>query len=351
MSNVVLQGELSPTSVLRSHSETVPKTTKRKKKSVADKDFTIPKFSEYELLATNNYKVLQLKEMCRHYKQKVSGNKTQLVSRIYNYLRLSDSIVVIQRVFRESLLRRYNAARGPARINRKLCVNETDFFTMEQLVDIPLSQFYSYKDPEDQIYGFSIMSLYNLLSKGDSSTTNPYNRQPFPASLRTDINFILKVSACFGDEVEIEIEQEEALTPEKQLELRSLTLFQNIDALGNYSDCSWFNGLNRTFLIRFLRELADIWTYRAQLNDHVKREICPPVGDPFRAINLHALPNLALNSLKRLCLGVMEHMVNRGTNESSRALGANYVLCALTLVNVNAAQALPWLYQSVAQQD
>ena len=351
MSNVVLQGELSPTSVLRSHSETVPKATKRKKKSVTDKDFVIPKFSEYELLATNNYKVLQLKEMCRHYKQKVSGNKTQLVSRMYNYLRLSDSITVIQRVFRCHILKRYNLARGPARIKRKLCVNETDFFTMEKLVDIPLSQFYSYRDSEDQIYGFTIMSLYNLLSKGDSSTTNPYNRQALPKYLRSDINLILKLAPSFGEEIEVDIEQEEELTPEKQLELRSLALFQNIDALGNYSDSSWFNTLTRTYLIRFLRELADIWTYRAQLSDHVKREICPPVGDPFRAINLHGLPNLTIYSLKRLCLGVMEHMVNRGTNESSRGLGANYVLCALTLVNVNAAQALPWLYQSVAQHD
>lgn len=351
MSNIVLQGELSPTAVLRSHSETVPKAPKRRKRNVADKDFVIPKFSEFELLTTNNYKVLQLKDMCRHYKQKVSGNKNQLVSRMYNYLRLSASVVVIQKAIREHLLRKYNLARGPARLNRKLCVNETDFFTMEQLSDIPPSQFFSYADSEDQVYGFSIMSLYNLLSKGDQYTSNPYNRQPFPKGLRANINLILKLSTSFGDEIEIEIEQEEELTPEKQIELRSLTLFQNIDALGNYSDCSWFNSLSRTNLIRFLRELADIWTYRAQLSEHVKREICPPVGDPFRAINLHALPNLAMNSLKRLCLGVMEHMVNRGTNESSRALGANYVLCALTLVNVSAAEAMPWLYQSVAQQE
>ena len=44
----------------------------------------------------------------------------------------------------------------------------------------------------------------------------------------------------------------------------------------------------------------------------------------------------------------MENLVNSGSEQSSKALGAFYVLSALTLVNYNAATALPWLYQSVA---
>ena len=98
-----------------------------------------------------------------------------------------------------------------------------------------------------------------------------------------------------------------------------------------------------------MRELGDIWGYRAQLSDTVKREICPPIGDPFRTINIHTLPNHTIEGLKKMALTTMESLVRRGVNESSRALGANYVLCALTLVNNDAANALPWLYQSVAQ--
>ena len=43
----------------------------------------------------------------------------------------------------------------------------------------------------------------------------------------------------------------------------------------------------------------------------------------------------------------MNNLVNTGINESSRSLGAYYILSALTLVNHDAAEAMPWLYQAV----
>ena len=138
------------------------------------------------------------------------------------------------------------------------------------------------------------------------------------------------------------------MSEEKQLELRVLTLFQNMDELGNYTHSHWFMSLSKPLLIRYIRELLDIWAYRANLSELTKREICPPVGDPFRNINIHNLPTLSINQLRIKNISVMEYMVNRGINQGSRALGANYVLCALTLVNYEAAQHLPWLYQSVA---
>ena len=64
---------------------------------------------------------------------------------------------------------------------------------------------------------------------------------------------------------------------------------------------------------------------------------------------MFSLPNYSLETLKRNALTIIEHLVRRGVNENSRALGANYVLCALTLVSSGAANSLPWLYQSVAQ--
>ena len=45
----------------------------------------------------------------------------------------------------------------------------------------------------------------------------------------------------------------------------------------------------------------------------------------------------------------MENLLSKGINKDSKALGAFYILAALTLVSPSAAMALPWLYQSVAQ--
>ena len=144
------------------------------------------------------------------------------------------------------------------------------------------------------------------------------------------------------------MDKPDEVSPLKKLDFRILSVFQEIDNLGNYTDIEWFTSLQRVNLIRFIRELADIWNYRAQLPITTRREICPPVGNPFHGLNLNTLPNMTFFSLKTETVNIIEHMVYRGINNASRALGANFVLCALTLVNTNAAVHLPWLYQSVA---
>jgi len=346
MSNIILTESISPTSYMN---KILKKITKGRK-TIVDKEFTIPKIDEYKKLTEFNYKVKHLKTISKFYKQKMSGNKEELNVRIYNFLRLSSKTHIIQRFWRNFILKKYNEARGPALLKRNICVNETDFFSMEPIKNIPFKQFISYEDgSENQIYGFDILSLFNLYSKGGkSSPSNPYNRNPFPKDVKTNINNILRYGIFFGDKIDIKITDSDEISPEKRLELRVTSLFQDMDDLGNYTNPDWFNSLNRGALIHYLRELADIFGYRAQLSQNTKREICPPIGDPFTGINIHTLPNLSLFQLRNQSLTIMEHMVKRGVNESCQGLGANYVLCALTLVNLEAAETLPWLYQSVA---
>jgi hypothetical protein len=125
------------------------------------------------------------------------------------------------------------------------------------------------------------------------------------------------------------------------------SLFTSIDNLGNYTDAAWFLTLDRPRFLRFLVCLNDIWTYRANLSEQVRREICPTY-DPFHFVVMTRLPNMATHEIRFECVRTMEIMVLHGTNHANRTLGANYVLCALTLVSRPAALALPWLYESVA---
>ena len=347
MANIVLKEDMH--NFVKNLSIAVPKGSKRGRLTITDKNFLCPNYSQYNLLADNNYKVKHLKDICRKYKQKVSGNKDELMFRIYNYLRLSGYCCIIQKKCRNYLIKKYNKARGPGHLKRDICVNKTDFLTMDDLKSLPYNQFISFSDKNNQIYGFNIKSLYIYIKKNPNNATNPYNRQVFPKSLKHNINYILRIAKIIGENIAIKVEQPKPLPIAKQLELRTLTIFQDIDNLGNYTDHHWFNNLGRISLIRFIRELSDIWGYRAQLTSEVKREICPPVGDPFRTLSMFSLPNYSLETLKRNALTIIEHLVRRGINENSRALGANYVLCALTLVSNGAANSLPWLYQSVAQ--
>ena len=94
-------------------------------------------------------------------------------------------------------------------------------------------------------------------------------------------------------------------------------------------------------LIRYIRELYDIWTYRLQLNGDIKHNICPR-GSPFRNINLYNILNYDVFFLKKVTLNIIDELINTGIDAEYKSLGAIYVLTALTLVSNDAAAAMPW---------
>ena len=320
----------------------------KKLNKISDENIVIPTIKTINLLLNNNYNLHQLKVFAKHYKLKISGNKTQLLGRLYVHLLLSSYIYKIQKVWRGNLQRKYNKVHGPAFLKREICTNESDFLSGEDLKNIPYFQFFSFKDVDNFIYGFDIISLYNLILKSGKQVKNPYNRNDITKTVIQDMRNLIRVSRILKIPIDIDI-KDEAVSNEKSVELRTLDLFQNIDSLGNYSDPSWFSLLPRNQMIKFVRELIDIWSYRAQLTSEMKKKICPPVGDPFRNINFSYLHSEENNdNVKKIVLTILEKLVNTGVDKDSRTLGAYYVLGALTLVSENAASSLPWLFQSVS---
>jgi hypothetical protein len=317
---------------------------------ITDDLIVIPNIKNYNNITKYNYSLPQLKMIAKEYKLKLSGNKPQLVLRIFSYLYFSTFIIKIQKMFRGLLVKRYKNFHGPASMNRKICTNKDDFITLEPVEEINFHQFLSYKDADGFIYGFDIISLYNLFLKSKSieCVKNPYNRNLIPEMVIKKIKSIIRLSKILKIQIKLHYEDEtQNISMEKLLELRALQLFQNIDALGNYSNCQWFLSLNRQQIIKFVKELIDIWNYRAQLSYEVKRNICPPHGDPFRNFNFQYLHNEhELVNVKKNVLEIMEKFVNSGINNDSKSLGAYYVLGSLTLVNAEAATSLPWLFQS-----
>lgn len=319
-----------------------------KKMKVSKDTFVIPKHCEFEKLNTYNYTIVQLKQIGRHYTLALSGNKYALIQRLRKFLKQSIYATKIQCVFRGFLQKAYNYTHGPAFLNRRLCNNTSDFYTMDDINDIPLAQFFSYKDIDGFIYGFDLLSLYNLILTSDKEPVNPYNRNILPVNMPTLIRNKIRLSHILKIPIEITIDKNiPTHNAQKRYEMRSLSLFQEIDCLGNYSNSEWFTSLDRHKLIKYLRELMDIWNFRAQLTPEVKCQISPPNGDPLKNTTINLVYNLNTESLQLFILGVMENLVKTGINRDSRSLGAYYVLAPLTLVNHRAAEAMPWLYHSV----
>jgi hypothetical protein len=319
----------------------------KKPSKITDENIIIPTISNYTDIIKYNFNLSQLKMIAKNYKLKITGNKNQLISRIYSFLYFSSFIIKIQKIFRKMIVKKYKSLHGPASMSRKICNNSDDFVTMEPIEEISFHQFISYKDEDGFIYGFDINSLYNLFLKSKSNI-NPYNRNAIPEFVLKNIKSIVRISKILKINVNLQFEDDtKSVSSEKAIELRALTLFQNIDELGNYSNPEWFLSLNRNQLIKMVRELCDIWNYRAQLANETKRNICPPNGDPFRNLSMpyiHTEQNMS--NVKKIILEVLEKLVNSGADKDSKALGAYYVLGSLTLVSESAATSLPWLFQS-----
>lgn len=319
---------------------------KKRRMKVSTENFIIPEYGEHDKLLHINFNCRQLREIAHFYKQRRTGNKPHLMFMLYNFLKYSKYARIIQKFFRGYLCRFYYKLRGPAFRAPIKCVNETDFITLDKLEMIPSIQFVTYKDNNEHVFGFDICSLHNLFLHKTARVVNPYTRKEFSKNFRNKIQRILKLSKIFGDHININIEDTyKGLSKEKQMELFGISVFQKIDNLGNHSNAQWFLSLDRLRLVKFVRELMDIWVYRANLSLTVKKNICPPYGNPFSGFNI-LQPGISLTALKHNILKIMETFVTKGVDQDSKVLGALYILTALTLVSKDAAEARPELYNS-----
>jgi len=303
----------------------------------------ISTYSDFIKMREFTYTIPELKEIYRKFgikwKQKL---KKDAIEDCYLFLKHKHYAIKIQRFLLKQFIKRFNQTQGPARLKRELCNNVEDFLTTETMKEIDYYYFLSFRDSDGFVYGFNIISIYNLILKKD--TKNPYTRNDFSMELielvikRIEYNRILK--KVHHDIIPI------VLTPNNKL----ISLFQKIDLLGNYTQVEWLINLTPYFIRRFLLELHDIWDYRSQLTKEMKINICPPFGTPFREIPMHIVQNnmnLNVETLKNFCATIIHQFVNTAPQRENQVLGAIYVLSALTLVNPIAAESMPWLYYSV----
>lgn len=309
--------------------------------------------NNYKTLLSVKYKIDELKKLCSKYKVSKSGNKDELTKRLYEYCDKSINPLKIQKVFRGYINRKLHKLQGPAFKNRNICTNDSDFFTMDDMSEIPASQFYSYMDDDGFVYGFNIVSLYNLLIKEGSNASNPYNRNMFNKNVRDGVYNMVRISRLLKIPIEIEIKNE-IIDPAKRIELKILELFQTMNSYGNYANSDWFNDLSRNNHIRFARELVDIWNYRALLTNVKKQEICPPHGSPFLGtpyyatiISNNSLNNISNEMIVKYNIQIIENLIKSAIDIDNKMLGTFYVLSALTLVSQPAREAMPWLYDAV----
>jgi hypothetical protein len=199
-----------------SSSSSLSKSKSLVKKLPPPEEITI---NNYALLMTNgfNYKVVDLKNMCTkiqkeygYKKMKTTGNKVEMKQNIYDFYNYTFHCIKIQLKFKKYLRKKMILLRGPALKNRDICINETDFYTLDPVREIPDSQFYSYEEDcgdKKCCYGFDIASICNLILNDNlvdsvanlncrliwKQSSNPYNRNIIPHNIIKDILKIIKL--------------------------------------------------------------------------------------------------------------------------------------------------------------
>jgi hypothetical protein len=301
----------------------------------------IQTFHDYRFLKENNYTVKELKDIYVLFKLKWKQRKKHdIVDVLYSTLRDHSYACTVQKYWRRYMVVLFHRSQGPARLDRSLCNNEEDFLTTEPVKKIDYRTFISFREDDKFIYGFEVGSIFTLIDK--KMNYNPYTRRPFTSALTRQIerralyNRVLFPSEAVPERV---------LTYEQKI----IGLFQKMDTLGNYTQSEWLLRLNDIQLKRFIFELYDIWGYRAHLSSEMKRNICPPNGNPFHSIPMMILEGShpPLDLLKQYTYSILHDLLYRSNQTEYQVLGAYYILSALTLVSIPAADALPWLYESV----
>jgi hypothetical protein len=347
---------------------------------------TYEQFSQLNRDALSKVKLDVLKSTVREYGLPVSGNKSVLVERICTYFRKIKYAVRIQKIFRGFIAKCAYRLRGPARNNYTLCVNDSDFYTLDPLSEISHAHFFSYMDSAGFIYGFDLFSLINLF-KRHRKIVNPYNREEFNVELTNRVFslfkkiFILFPNTCVDKTLTVckvrdsatvsvvtpsatgtaslsrEISDVPVISREESAILRITQLqdipinerirevFMTIDQLGNYSQSNWFSDLSKLQYAKFYEYYSNWWRHRGYLSQSVKREICA-IHSPFRELYDNYY-NMTLEEYQNECLRIIECMVYTGSNVEYQRLGALHVLKMLTIVSLEARHSLPWLYESI----
>jgi hypothetical protein len=339
-------------------------------------------------------KQCELKEVAKYYHLQISGNKQKLVTRISTLFIQDIKVIILQKNIRGFFVRFSFKLRGDGFKNRKLCLNGSDFYTLEPLANIPFYRFYSYTDDKKFTYGFDIESLIVLYSKV-GVIDNPYNRMKLDSNTLSKIFSLYgMVKILFSKHLELNfptpriqknftyrnvrseireiisvpymnnVQNILSLIPEEfhsqsninnlharleasnryLIEIRNQPInrrieeiFIAIDRLGQYTNSYWFSSLRQFEFTRLYYNLKDIWIWKANLTDDIRHQICP-FGDPFANTVIND------NDYLEACIIVIENIIYSAPDIEMQKIGVLHVISALTSVSNEARIQYDWLY-------
>ena len=286
----------------------------------------------------------------RHWKRPVcfSDGKDINQRKVYTKKQVL-AVKKIQTFWRGARILYFWRMQGPAWKEISIAQNSTEVYSLEGTESIGKHLRFSFADSHKHIWIFDIRSLVQLMAKGQL-LENPYTREavsdPVLERLRKRVEVLRK------SKVNLFYAESESITPEQNWNQKVLDVFIKIEALGYLLNTDWFHKLTIARHKRFYRALYELWHYRLNLRHNEREEICPGYSLAntrlFRYIPDDAeRTQVDIKWWKRQNLTVIQNLVSRSSNKAQRGLGALYVLMGFVQVSEDAADAYPWIYDSL----
>jgi hypothetical protein len=238
---------------------------------------------------------------------------------------------------------------GPAVHYRDLAQNKTEICSLDTLDSIPRPFFFSYADSQKLVWAFDIRSLAAILAHGQQPT-NPYTRESLPPQILQKVRD--RISYLRARKYALVYFNGEALTEEQAWNQKVLDVFMKLERLGYLSSCDWFNNLEVPDHKRFYRIMFQLWQWRLGLSSTEKEEIVPHhTRQSSRLFKSHPDTIVSENRdrlwWQKTNLALIHNFISRSTDKTKQSLGCMYVLMGLVQVSEDAAEAYPWIYDTV----
>jgi len=323
------------------------------------------------LASLEHYKLIKKSENSKF--RLVINNITILESFFKTLLRVNlnmDKIIKLQRWVKSKLSIYSTRLHGPAMLDRSICVNDSDFVTLDDLVEIPDQDFISFKDEKNFVYGFSLDSAIDLLFKSDETYYENFTKQT-----KNNITYHQYIKTLFNHYNKIKINNpytrflidgatkhriitlyarkmfkngtikppvEEVVDIKTAVRNKCFVVFQKIDMFGYFTNTSWLIDENVKVIKHFYKKLALLWNFEFGLNNTARYNISR-THNLFDNLHDIVVSRADKYNLLDKILTTLNILVTNGNTESDRNSGAIMILYALAEITPRCVQANPWL--------
>lgn len=337
-----------------------------------------PCYAEIAKKDLTKSKVVELKALAKELSIKGTHNKGELIKLIQQHVRMVPYVIKVQSLIRRKLVYIWQKLKG----DYKKCVNDTDFYTLEPLDEIPYLYFMQHITEQPVKYGFNIMSLCSLAIK-NNKFENPYTRENMKHTIGNGMGRIIRLTNVLlpGNQLMEDIKAlyngkdssnvlHSLVAPQHQqqqimqrrsrdpaanafnelitrlrsysLDRRVTELFMAINNLGNYTQKEWLTRLTPTQIYYALIKINNIWI-RIPVNMRVT--ICPYIQPFHQTVITINTNDMQYHDVLECIVKIGEIMVHSAVQKDDKVLGAMYFLMGLTVASMDARMSIPWLHE------